>query len=128
MKPFTSLIIQALAAILTAVLLMTLAPNDAVAMPYLWLLFGFGATYLGTAPFIPKFLEKTGDSFYLVFMGISGMRFLFFMAILSLILVFQPEIKSTALTLILTGWFIAALAIEVWAFMTNLRPNSKKQS
>ncbi len=128
MKPFTSLIAQAVLGLLAAVLLMSIAPSDAVVMPYLWMLFGFGLTYMGLAPFISKIYEATEDSFYLVFVGVSGMRFLVFMATLTMLMVIRPEIKSIPVTMALTLWFIAAMFIEMSVFLANLRRNSKKQS
>lgn len=115
-------------AILAAILILSIASEGKDPSPYLWLLAGFSITYLAVAPFLPKFLEKAGDSFYLVFLGISGIRFLFFISIISLLLLFRPEMKSEGLAMALAGWFVLALGIEMLAFMTNLRPNSKKQS
>lgn len=128
MKPALSLGLQLGLLILAAVLLYAKAPSWPVAMPFMALLIGVGLTYIGIAPFIKKIYDWSPDSFYLVFVGLSGMRFLLFMAILVLMMVLSPEIKSVKATLGVTGWFLAAMVIEMSVFLTNLRRNSKKQS
>jgi len=66
-------------------------------------------------------LKKFQDEIYLIFLGVSMLRLMFYLGIIAIILIKFPSMKDTLAIAILSGGYVALSVIEIVDLLRNLR-------
>lgn len=66
-------------------------------------------------------IKKFQDEIYLIFLGVSMLRLMFYLGTVAIILIKFPAMKDTLAIAILSGGFVALSVIEIVDLLRNLR-------